>query len=190
MGLWLVQECRRTWALAGEDFSHADLVAMAAESPPFGALVEPDDPAFLEPGDMPARIRAFCLRTGQPIPASRGAVVRCLLESLALKYRLVLERLDVLLGRRSKQIHLVGGGVRNRLLCQFTSDATGRPVVAGPAESTAVGNILVQAIARGHLSGLAEARDLVGRSFELQTYYPRGTADWDDAYQRFGRLMT
>jgi rhamnulokinase len=185
MGLWLVQECQRTWALAGEQLSHEDLVAMAAQSPPFGALVEPDDPAFLAPGDMPSRIRAFCQRTSQPIPVSKGAVVRCILESLALKYRSVLESLDALLGRRSQLIHLVGGGVRNRLLCQFTADATGRPVVAGPAEATAVGNILVQAIARGHLSGLAEARELVGRSFEVRTYHPQEAADWDDAYQRF-----
>ena len=116
-------------------------------------------------------------------------MVRCILESLALKYRWVLERLDSLLGRRTQVIHVVGGGARNRLLCQFTADATGRTVVAGPAEATAVGNILVQAMARGHLSGLAEAREMVGRSFDLQTYYPRRTADWDDAYQRFMRLM-
>jgi rhamnulokinase len=189
MGLWLVQECRRTWALAGEQFSYEELTALAGQAPPFTALVEPDDPAFLGHGDMPSRIRAFCQRTGQPIPESMGAVVRCILESLALKYCWVLERLDALLGRRSNVVHIVGGGARNRLLCQFTADATGRPVIAGPAEATAVGNILVQAMARGHLSGLTEAREIVGRSFELQTYHPQRSADWGDAGRRFEDLM-
>jgi rhamnulokinase len=189
VGLWLVQECRRTWAQAGQPLTYDELVTLAAQAPPFGALVDPDDASFLEPGDMPSRIRAFCGRTAQPIPESKGALVRCVLESLALKYRWVLERLEALLGRRCRVLHIVGGGVQNRLLCQFTADAIGRPVVAGPVEATAVGNILVQAIARGHLTGLAEARELVRRSFELSTYQPESAAAWDEAYQRFVRLQ-
>lgn len=188
-GLWLVQECRRIWAQAGETLTYDELVALAAQAPPFGALVDPDDSSFLEPGDMPARVADFCRRTGQPAPEGKGALVRCLLESLALKYRWVLERLEALLGRRCRVVHIVGGGAQNRLLCQFAADATGRPVVAGPVEATAAGNILVQAMARGHLAGLSQARELVRRSFDLATYAPQSAAAWDEAYQRFLRIV-
>jgi rhamnulokinase len=188
MGLWLLQECRRTWVQAGEEFSYDDLTAMAAQAQPFEALVEPDDPTFLSPGDMPARIQAFCQQTAQPVPQDKGSVVRCILESLALKYRWVLEKLEVMLGWRCQVVHIVGGGVQNRLLCQFTANATGRPVVAGPIEATAIGNILIQAQARGHLTWPQEAREIVHRSFEVRTYEPQETATWNEAYNRFLRL--
>lgn len=184
MGLWLVQECRRTWAAQGHDWSYGDLAQLAAEAAPLVALVDPDAEEFFKPGDMPERIRAFCRRTGQPAPEGPGAVVRCVLESMALKYRWVLDRLETVAGRRLDPIHIIGGGAQNRLLNQLTADATGRSVIAGPVEATAIGNILVQAIALGQLGSLAEARAVVRRSFELDRYQPAAAADWDAAYQR------
>ncbi len=154
MGLWLVQECRRTWARAGRELSYEELTARAQVAPPFAALVDPDDPAFLAPGDMPARLAAFCKRTGQIPPGDEGALVRCCLESLALKYRWAIDRLETILGTTIKTIHVVGGGTKNALLCQFTADACGRPVHAGPVEATAIGNILMQALGSGQLGSI------------------------------------
>jgi rhamnulokinase len=138
---------------------------------------------------MPSRIQAYCKRTGQPVPESKAAIVRCVLESLAFKYRLVLERLESMLGYRLEPLHIVGGGTKNRLLNQFTADATGRPVIAGPAEATAIGNILVQAIALKHISSLDEGRQIVARSFDVETYQPGSRSPWDDVYPRFTRLV-
>jgi rhamnulokinase len=188
-GLWLVQECRRAWAQHGEEYSYDDLTRMAEAAPPFSAFIDPDAPSFLSPADMPRAIADYCLRNGQTPPEGRGAIVRCALESLALKCRWVLDRIEEMRGRRIRVVHIVGGGSRSRALCQFTADASGRPVVAGPAEATATGNILVQAMALGHLSSLAEARALVRRSFDLPTYEPRHTAAWDEAYGRFLSLL-
>jgi sugar (pentulose or hexulose) kinase len=186
-GLWLVQECRRVWAEADREYSYDELVTMAAGAPAFGPLVDPDSADFLAPGDMPARIRDFCKRTGQPEPDSEGAVIRCALESLALRYRLTLERVEDLLGWRAEVIHIVGGGSRNALLCRLTADATGRPVVAGPDEATAIGNVLVQAMATGHLDSLEAGRAMIAASCDLARYQPdESTASrWDAAYARF-----
>lgn len=189
VGLWLVQECRRTWARAGEELSYDALVETAQRARPFGSLIDPDDTAFLPPGDMPARIAAFCQQTGQPVPEEKGATVRCALESLALKYRFQLERFEALLGKRLHTIHIIGGGTRNRLLCQFTADATGRQVIAGPVEATALGNALMQALALGHLGSLSEGRQAIGRSFETVSYEPHGTEAWDEAYRRFRSIV-
>lgn len=189
MGLWLVQECKRTWAGAGEDFSYDELTQMAVHAEPFKALVDPDYHTFLRPGDMPARIRTFCEKTGQPMPETKGAIVRCALESLALKYRWVLERLEEMLGCRLRTVHLIGGGSRNKLLDQFTADATQCPVVAGPAEATAIGNIIMQALALDHIASLEEGRQMIRRSFGVVTYEPRDPARWDEAYARFLRIM-
>ena len=187
MGLWLVQECRRMWAKAGEDLSYADLTEIAAQAPPFGPIVDPDDHVFLHPDDMPAAIQAFCQRTGQPVPEDKGAIIRCALESLALKYRFTLEELESVLGRELGTIHIVGGGSQNQLLCQLTADATGRLVVAGPVEATAVGSIVMQALARGYVASLDEARQVVRRSFDVVTYEPGDVSRWDEAY---GRLLS
>jgi rhamnulokinase len=190
MGLWLVQECRRTWARQGEELSYEDLTRMAAAAPPLRSLVDPDADDFLKPGDMPARILAFCGRTHQPAPAGKGEMVRCILESLALKYRHVLEYLEKVLGRRLDVIHIVGGGTQNRLLSQFSADATGRHVITGPVEATATGNLLMQALALGHIRSLAEGRELVRRSFTLETFEPSSTrAAWDEAYGRMLGLI-
>ena len=188
-GLWLVQECRRVWAEQGSDFSYDELAGMAEAAPPFSAVIDPDATSFLDPPDVPAAIRSFCTDTGQAPPQDRGGIVRCILESVALKHRWVLERIEKMQGRPVSVVHIVGGGSRNRLLCQFTADATGRPVLAGPAEATAVGNIIVQAMALGHLSSAAEGRALVRRSFETERYEPRGRAPWDEMYGRLVAIL-
>lgn len=185
-GLWLLQECRRAWALAGKEYSYAELAALAADARPFAAIIQPD--AFLEPGGMPERISAYCARTGQKAPAEPGEMSRVILESLALRYRQVLESLEALLGRRVTVIHIVGGGSKNQLLNQLVADATARKVVAGPSEATAAGNILVQAMGAGVLSGLKEAREVVKRSFEVTVLDPCSTAGWDAAYAKFCAL--
>jgi len=182
-GLWLLQECRRAWALAGKDYSYEELAAMADDARPLATILDPD--AFLEPGDMPAKIAAHCRSCGQAAPDSVGATARAIFESLALRYREVLESLENLLGRRLEIIHIVGGGSRNHVLNQFVADTTNRTVVAGPAEATAMGNILIQAIGAGELAGLAEAREIVRKSVALATFTPKRTADWDAAFVKF-----
>jgi rhamnulokinase len=190
MGLWLVQETRRTWQAEGRDRSYAELTDSARQASPFGALIDPDDARFMPPGDMAARIRALCSETGQTGPDTEGAVIRCILESLALKYRWVLERLEEILGRRLDPIHVVGGGIQNELLCQLTADATDRPVLAGPAEATAVGNLLVQALGLEWLGSIADLREVVRTSFEPRIYEPGPHREpWDSAYERFLRLL-
>jgi len=186
-GLWLLQECRRAWATMGQDYSYEQLASMASDAPPFAATLDPD--AFLEPGDMPAKIGAFCETSGQNALDAVGAVARTILESLALRYREVLESLEKLLGRKLEVIQIVGGGSRNRVLNQFVADATNRVVVAGPSEATVMGNILIQAIGTGELTSLREAREIVKRSVALETFRPKPTADWDRAYERFLRVV-
>jgi rhamnulokinase len=185
-GLWLLQECRRQWMLEGAEYSYEQLAQMAAEARPFSATIHPD--AFLHPGDMPARISAHCQQSGQAVPATHGEFARAILESLALRYRGVLENLEALSGRRIEVIHIVGGGSKNALLNQFVADCTGRRVIAGPAEATAIGNILVQAMGAGELLDLAALRTVVRNSFELSTFEPHPAEAWDEAYQRF-RLL-
>ena len=185
MGLWLLQECRRTWARRGREMSYDQLMQLASNAAPFIALVEPDDEAFLSAGDMPSRIIEYCKRTGQTPPRDEGEFVRCILESLALKYRWVAEKLGLVSGSPVDVIHIVGGGAKNRLLCQFAADATGMPVVAGPMEATALGNIMVQAIATGLIDSISDAREIISQSFELETYEPRDSEQWDQAYERF-----
>lgn len=189
MGLWLVQECRRTWAKAGRDWTYEELIPRAEAATPFAALVDPDDAAFLSPGDMPSRLAEFCRKTGQPPPTDEGAFIRCCLESLALRYRWTVERLEEITGTPIKTIHVVGGGTRNALLNQFTADACARPVHAGPIEATAIGNALVQAMGRGRIGSFAELRSVVARSFPVTVYEPKATAAWEDAYERFTGLL-
>jgi rhamnulokinase len=169
-GLWLLQECRRAWALDGREYGYEELSKLAAAAPPAGTLIDPD--AFPEPGRMPERIAEYCRARGSQPPDQPGEMTRFILESLAATYRKVLNNLETLLGRPIDRIHIVGGGSRNQLLNQLAANATGRMVVAGPAEATAAGNILVQAIGAGVVSGLSEARQIVERSFPLQTYQP------------------
>jgi rhamnulokinase len=162
---------------------------LAQAAPPFTALIDTDASDFLAPGDMPARLREFCLRTGQNPPGSTGSVARTILESLALKYRWTFEKLEELLEGRLEPLHIVGGGSQNELLNQFTADATGRLVVTGPVEATATGNVLMQMLALGHIVSLEEGRDIVRRSFEMRTYQPVETIIWDEAYERYLNLI-
>jgi len=187
-GLWLVQGCRKAWSKDGP-LSYEELEKAAAGAPGFAALIDPDSPDFLNPQDMPAALNDYCRKTGQKAPESRAAMVRALLESLALKYRHVIDQLRLVLGHPIEKIHVIGGGSRNELLCQFTADATGLPVVAGPAEATAIGNILVQAMAMGQVSSPAEIRAIIRESFELRAYEPADTATWDAAYARFRDVL-
>jgi rhamnulokinase len=189
-GLWLVQECRRIWDTQGIKYTWDEIIALAANTPPFRHLVDPDHPSFLNPPDMPAAIQAFCTQTGQSSPDNQAKILRCIFDSLALKYRWVLERLEEMLGYKLEVIHIIGGGSQNRLLCQLTADATGKPVIAGPVEATAIGNALVQAIALEHVGSLTEGRQLVARSFRLTDYRPRTLSGWDEAYERFTALLT
>lgn len=189
MGLWIVQECKRTWAHQGEDLSYDGITRLASEAVPFLALIDPDDDRFLHPGDMPERIRNYCAETNQSVPQTKGAVIRVALESLALKYRWVLERLEELAGKQFAPVHIIGGGTKNRLLNQFTADATGRTVITGPVEATAIGNVLMQSIGLGHLGSLSEARAVVRASFEVEEFNPGPRERWDAAYARLLKLI-
>jgi len=172
MGLWLVQECRRAWLREGHDLSYDTLREMARAARPFGPLIDPDDPRLLAPGDMPARIRQLCGETAQTLPETPGEVTRCILESLACAYRATFDAIRAASGQAVSEIHVVGGGSRNDLLCQLTADATGLPVLAGPAEATATGNLLVQAMAVGRIGSLRELREVVVRSSRIERYDP------------------
>ncbi len=190
MGLWLVQQCRAAWLAEGRDYDYDTLTRLAQEAAPFRSLIDPDDAAFLPPGNMPARIREFCRRTGQPEPETVGEVMRAVYESLALKYRYALEKMMALAGRSVERIHVVGGGSQSGLLNQMTADACNRVVVAGPVEATALGNAIVQLIALGEFSSVTQARELLSRSGGLATFTPQFSASWEDAYQRFQALLT
>jgi rhamnulokinase len=188
-GLWLLQESRNQWKRQGRDLGWDQMLLEANDSQPFLCFIDPDAADFRAPGDMPNAIRAYCRRTGQSEPGTVGAVVRCCLESLALKSRLVLEGLENLTGRKTETIRVVGGGCQNRMLCQFTADACHRPVVTGPVEATALGNIMVQAIAVGCIPDLQAGRQAVAASVKQETFQPREAADWESAYQRFAGLQ-
>lgn len=188
MGLWLVQGCRKAFAARGKDISYAELTRLAGEAEPFRSIVDPDRSDFIAPSDMAEAIAAECRRTGQPVPETEGQFVRCALESLALKYRMVLQWLEELTGTAVEVIHIVGGGTQNQLLNQFTADACGRPVLAGPIEATALGNVLLQARAAGDLASLAELRDIVRASETIGEYTPQDSAQWDAAWSRFQSL--
>jgi rhamnulokinase len=190
MGLWLIQECRRRWAAQdGETTPYANLLALAERAQPFATLINPDDPSFLHPDDMPAALLAYARRTNQPMVPDRGAIMRCILESLALKYRYTIDQLESLLTRRLDVVHVVGGGSQNALLCQFTADACNKPVLAGPVEATAIGNLIVQMVALGELGSMDDARAVVRRSFPPVAYEPHDAAAWQSAHQRFAALQ-
>jgi rhamnulokinase len=189
MGLWLLQECRRQWAREGQEYSYEEL-ANLAEDAPSGPLVDPDHPAFLAPGDMVSRIRSFCEETGQAPPDGPASVARCVFESLALKYRHAIEQGGSLAGRTARTINVVGGGSQNALLCQLTADASGLPVVAGPVEATAFGNVMVQAFAQDRVGSLDEIRETVRRSVGVLEYEPQGEGDrWQESFERLLDVM-
>jgi rhamnulokinase len=185
MGLWLVQQCKRSFDAVGKKYEYAQLAAMAAKAKPLRSIVNLNDPRFLNPPDMPKAIQECCRETRQPVPTSEGQLVRCCYESLVLKYREVLGALEDLTGERIERIHIVGGGSQNRILSQFAADSCQRPVVTGPVEATAIGNLLTQIKADGELASLAEMRDVVRVSSQVQTYEPSA---WDEAADRFAEL--
>ena len=190
LGLWLVQESRRTYQRQGADYSYDEMTALAQQASPLRSIIDPDDASFFEPGDMPARIAAYCRSTGQPIPDGAGSVVRCILESLALKYRYVIESIEGILGYRLDPVIVLGGGARNGLLNQSTADALQRTVIAGPVEATALGNLVVQMMAAGALTNRDEARALIRDSAELAVFQPGAGAAWDSAYTFLRALLT
>ena len=189
-GLWVLQECVRGWRLQGREYSWDEVMRMADEAMPFRSLVDVDAGEFLAPKDMPGAIREHCRRSGQPEPHDDGAIARCCLESLALKYRVALEALESLTGRDLKTIRMVGGGSQNRLLCQLTADVCQRVVIAGPVEASALGNVIVQAVGTGCLASIREGRESVALSDDLVTYEPRPVAGLDNAYDRYCGLET
>lgn len=189
IGLWLVQECKRHWAAAGEDYDYAQLTQMAVEAEPFRSLMNPDDERFMAASSMPAAIAGFCRDTDQPAPESPGQFVRCCLESLALFYRLTMQRVSSLSGKPVNRLHIVGGGSQNGLLNQFTANACNVTVIAGPTEATALGNILVQAITAGEIESLATGRQIIANSFKVDTFTPSDQKEWSVANERFLTLI-
>ena len=190
MGLWIIQESRRQWKREGNEYSFAQMEAWAKEAKPFASLINPDYHTFNTPGNMPEKIREFCRLTGQHVPETVGEVVRCIYESLALKYRYTVETLETLRGKKASMINVVGGGTKDKFLSQMTADACGLQVCAGPEEATAMGNIVMQAIAAGEIANLAEAREVIANSTELKYYEPtRSREAWDSAFERFCKIQ-
>lgn len=188
MGLWLIQESRRQWRREGKEYSFAELEALAKAAKPFRCFINPDDPCFVAPGDLPARVREFCERTGQYVPQTVGEIVRCIYESLAMKYRYTAGIISQLTGIRPRVIHVVGGGTKDGFLSQMTADACNLPVCAGPEEATAIGNLLVQMMATGEAKDLSQARAIVAASFACKHYLPQNASAWNEAYQTFCAL--
>lgn len=184
-GMWLVQQCKYTWADDGTDYDYAEMVKMAESAQAFQSFIEPDDPLFRPPGDMPSRIRQYCEQTGQPVPENDAQILRTVYESLALKYAYVLEHLVNSSGHAVDRLHVIGGGSKNDLLNQMTANAIGRPVLAGPAEGTAMGNAIVQLISLGELGSLSEARQMLNASLTLEEFQPQDISTWQAQYQRF-----
>jgi rhamnulokinase len=185
MGMWMVQRCR---AAFDKELDYNELTRMAAEAPAFVSLIDPEWDAFLNPPSMTEAIADFCRKTGQPVPANEGAYIRCCLESLAMQYRLVMQQICQICNKTFDTLHIVGGGSRNQLLNQLTADATATPVKTGPVEATVIGNLIMQAIGLGHIDSLKEARQIIGRSFEMETYTPKDPGRWDSGFERFLRL--
>lgn len=188
-GLWLVSECKRCFEKKGKSYDFSQLAQMAESAQPFYAFIDPDDTSFLTPLDMPLAIQEFCKKTGQPVPEEEGQIVRCAFESLAMKYRSVLDRLEKLTGNDIDVIHIVGGGSQNRLLNQLTSNACAKPVIAGPVEATVLGNVMVQARTAGAIDSLADIRTVIRNSYDLEEFEPEEKAQWEEAYGRFQQIL-
>jgi rhamnulokinase len=184
-GMWLLEGCRNAWTSAGEQYTYPQLMDAAAEAAPLARWINPDSPAFTRPSDMTRAIRTFCRETGQSEPATPGEYTRTVIESLALKYRYELEQLETLTGTRYDEVRVIGGGSQNTMLNQFTADATGKRVVAGPSEATALGNIVMQMLGRGAVDSIAEGREIVSRSFPPATFVPEPRSNWDAVYDDF-----
>ena len=189
MGLWIEQESRRQWKRQGENVSFDELSNMAMASKPHACFINPDYLAFQTPGNMPKRIQQFCEMTGQYVPQTKGEIVRCIFDSLAMCYRSTVEKLDEITGEKATAINIVGGGTKEVPLCKLTADACGRPVYTGPVEATALGNLSVQAIAQGEIKDTKEARQVIANSFEISYFEPKDTAMWDEGYEKFTKIV-
>ena len=188
-GMWLAERCLAEWKKEGQDYTYPEMVALAEASPAFGAFIDPDDPSFANPSNMATAIHDFCLRTGQRPPQNHGETIRCIFESLALKYRKILGLFRELAPFPIKKLHVIGGGSKNRLLNRFTADAIGIPVIAGPSEATAIGNIMIQARTAGMADSLQQMRNIIAKAVDTETYQPEHTRPWDDAYERFIKIL-
>ncbi|MEG2036579.1 MAG: rhamnulokinase family protein [Ruthenibacterium sp.] len=189
IGLWLIQESRRAWRKKGEEYSYADLERLALASPALQCFIDPDAPEFAPPGDIPARVQEFCRKTGQQVPQSVGEIMRCIYESLALKYRFAIEQLQTVTGKHFTALHVLGGGTKDGLLCQMSANSTGLPVVAGPIEATALGNIVIQLVALGELADIAAGRALIAATETLKHYAPAETDAWNKAYEAYKTIL-
>jgi rhamnulokinase len=183
--LWVVQECRRQWQRDGVELSYDQIAEMAAKAKPFAAFINVDEGEFFSPGDMPAKVNAYLKSTGQGVISDKGQMVRVILESLAVKYRKTMEMLEDTVGKKIDVLHIVGGGIKNELLCQFTADVINRKVVTGPVEATALGNIMMQAFATGQIGSIEQGRKLVGQSIELKEYKPENVKAWEEYFKKF-----
>ena len=190
VGLWLIQESRRQWRREGQEYSYAQLEQLALTAEPLRSFIDPDDPLFTPPGDIPGRVREFCRRTGQPVPETVGQVMRCIYESLALKYRFALEQLSRATGKQFSVLHVLGGGAKDGLLCRMTADCAGIPVIAGPVEATALGNILIQLVALGELPDIAAGRALIAATEPVKRFAPADRNDWDKAYETYTTILS
>ncbi len=188
MGLWLIQESRRQWDREGELLSFDELEQQANAAKPFASLIDPDYPAFQTPGNMPKRIREYCEKTGQEVPQTKGDIVRCIAQSLAFRYRYTIEGMEKVTGKKYDVVHIVGGGIKDKMICQFTANATKRTVEAGPVEATSIGNVLVQTMAMAGVKSLNDARKVVKNSFDIATYTPADSDAWDAAYEQWKKI--
>ena len=187
-GMWILEQCRKEWTLSGKDYSYPEIVEMAMSATPFKSFIQPDDPSFANPPSMLEAINAFCERNGEEKPENDAQVIRLIFESLALRYRQVLEDLDRIATHPIERLHIIGGGSKNRLLNQLTANAIGRKVIAGPSEATAIGNVMIQAMAAGVVSSLQEMRSIIHASVETEEFAPELVAEWEEAYQKFVTL--
>ncbi len=189
VGLWMIQETRRQYRREGKEYSYNDLEKYSVASEPFRYFIDPDAPEFIAPGNIPERIRAYCRKTGQGAPETVGEIMRCIYESLAMTYRYALEQIQDCTGKKYRDIHMLGGGTKDTLLCRMTADATGCRIIAGPIEATAMGNVAVQLMAQGDIAGLAEARKVIAASFDTVEYLPQEEAPWSEAYLRYREII-
>ena len=189
MGLWIVQECRRQWKREGKEFSFDDLEKAARSAEPHRSFIDPDDLSFAPPGNMPRRIREFCEKTGQPVPQTEGEIIRCAMESLALKCRMVLDALEDVQKKSLEAVHMLGGGIKDTMFCEFVACATGKKVVAGPVEATSTGNAIVQLMAMGKLADLTAGRKVIKDSFPVKTYEPTDGDGWEQAFADYKKFV-
>lgn len=189
-GMWLIEQCRAEWRRCGREYTYDELEELTSGARPFGSLIDPDDPAFVNPASMPEAIRNYCRERGMVVPEGDGALARCIFESLSLKYRMVLDSLQCMAPFAIRRLHVIGGGARNALLNQFTANAVGLPVIAGPGEATAIGNVMVQALSVGVFESVAEMRAFIGRSVHTVRFEPQHAEVWDAGYRKFKKLTT